>query len=57
MTPPVRLDLGRLRTDLLRHWLDLVVFDPHGLVGQSLVVERITNWTGYPILVSVADVG
>lgn len=31
--------------------------DPHGLVGQPLVVERVTNWTGYLIIASVAGVG
>ena len=32
-TSPVRLDLGRLRANLLRNWLDFVEFDPHSLVG------------------------
>ena len=30
---PVRLNLGRLRADFLRDWLDFVEFDPYGLVG------------------------
>ena len=34
-----------------------MVFDPHGLVGQLLVVECITNWAGHAIAVSAAGVG
>ena len=36
---PIGLDRGGLRANLLRDWLDLVEFDPHGLVRQLLVVK------------------
>ena len=40
---PVRLDSRCLGADFFRDWFDLEVFDPHGLVGQLLIVERITD--------------
>ena len=40
---PIGLEPGSLRANFLRNWLDLVELDPHGLVRQLLVVERITN--------------
>jgi len=44
--PPVGLGFGQLCTELLRDRLDLVEFELRGLVGQPLVVEPVTKWTG-----------
>ena len=56
VSAPVGLRPSRLHADLLRNWLDLMVFDPHGLVGQLLVVECVTNWAGHSIIASAVSV-
>ena len=40
---PIGFCFGSLSAEFLRHWLDLVVLDPHSLVRKFLVVECITN--------------
>jgi len=54
---PVRLDPGRFCANLLGSRLDLMVFDPHGLVRQLLVVEGVTNGTAHIITASVVGIG
>ena len=44
---PVGLQFSTLRAELFCDWLDLVVFDPHGLVRQVLIVESVTNRAGH----------